>query len=822
MTDADRAVSLLESVQRKIPDQVAELMEQYVNASDDWDRRLAFLMRWVDLDGSRRFFDLFLRLLDQGVLDEAHNQGGFNDFWSLIQPLGEAHPDWASEAIGHYLTRRLALSRTNGQNNPFNGEARTIPESGYDDIVAMRAAQGAPSIFVAQVLPFMLTVMENAVAKAGTPPWHDSVWVYRSFDSREHSVSGALLSAMVAALSRLAAGEPEAFLPVEEQLSQSRCETAQFLLLRAYAAGPRHADAAITYLCEEPRRLESGYMEQSHWAARQLLDSVTPFCSDESLARIEAILLDYHTDWEKSRGGRSGFGYCQFLLLEGITPSRRSQAVTLRLGEWRRKFNLQTVKAPDPTEAVWIEPPISDTAAGKMSDAQWLQAISHYENEHGLNTRDGGLIGGVHQLSQVLERHTEAEPQRFADLVLRLPDTAHPYYFDAILQGISGKNLSVSTVLQVCQRCHALPSHPCGRWICRPIEAMSKGNLPDGLLDIVAWYATEDDDPPADEDHGQNGMEMTAGRRNSFDTLNTARGSAALTMSRLIFDDGGRLPHFLPALSRMVLDSSLVVRAGVARTLIAVLRHERDQAVGLFQTLCAGWDGPLEATAVQEFLFYAVQTHYDVLLPLIERMMASNIPNVASTGARVGCFCSLMDQEHPLVRRCLMGSPPLRLGAAQVFAAHLRLAPARTLCEGALTQLFNDPDAAVRDAAAQCFRGLEGVELGQFTKLIEAFAASRSMADEASPLLHAMERTTAKLPDVTCTACEKFLDIAGPQAADVRTSLAGDAITVSVLVIRAYSQTDDTQIQARCLNLIDRMSQMGAHGLDGPLSLFDR
>ena len=41
-----------------------------------------------------------------------------------------------------------------------------------------------------------------------------------------------------------------------------------------------------------------------HWATRQLLKAVTPYCSSENLDRLEGRLLEYYTDFEIDASGR--------------------------------------------------------------------------------------------------------------------------------------------------------------------------------------------------------------------------------------------------------------------------------------------------------------------------------------------------------------------------------------------------------------------------------------------------------------------------------------------------------------------------------------
>jgi hypothetical protein len=139
----DRAVMLLSSVQKQLPDRVAELVKPYVGASTEWNNRLVYIAQWADVSAGRRFFDLFLSLIDQGVLDGARGPITVNsDFWSLIYPLPEQHPDWACEVIGAYLNRRLAVSLAAGHPNPFDRHAEGIPDSQLDNEIFMKSARG--------------------------------------------------------------------------------------------------------------------------------------------------------------------------------------------------------------------------------------------------------------------------------------------------------------------------------------------------------------------------------------------------------------------------------------------------------------------------------------------------------------------------------------------------------------------------------------------------------------------------------------------------------------------------------------------------------
>ena len=346
----------------------------------------------------------------------------------------------------------------------------------------------------------------------------------------------------------------------------------------------------------------------------------------------------------------------------------------------------------------------------------------------------------------------------------------------------------------------------------------------DDLLDAVAWYATDDPDPDRElwrteapsEQCYYGGDIYTAG-------INCVRGAAAGAVRALLFADAERIARFLPTLRRMVLDPSIAVRSCVVTALFPVLNHDRDLALGLFLKLCDTEDVLLKTRHVEESMRYATATHFGQLRPIVERMLCSRDPEVAQTGARRACVASLgLEEASGLTEQCLAGSEPLRAGAAQVFGANVGHVRFRSVCEARLMPLFDDPSEKVRALAAECFDHLEDDALGQVTALVERFQSSAAFTANHEHLLLAIEGTTARLPDVTISVCERFIEIAGPAAGDMRTRAAGDADRLSELIIRAYHQAGDQAISTRCLDTIDSLLRVGASGLQRVLGEFDR
>ena len=822
----EQAFTLLRIIQRELPDRVAEILEPYVDKSKHWNSRLRHMAVWGDWSQERRYLELMLQLIDKGFLDDVEGVKASNgDFWLLLTKLRSNHPSWGCEVVGHYLNRRRRLCLKEGQPNPFANRKGNVADSPFGKKTLNELAGNAPEAFVREVLPFMHAVIEDCASQEPDGLLQDPIWSFRIFQSG-YSIEAALLNAMEIALSELAKIHTDIYRSVIEPIRKSPFETIQYLIIRSLAAnGPLFADEGVGHLCGRPERLNIGYLSDTHWASRQLIESLSPHCSDEKLRQLESVLLGYYSDWERSICGKNQFGYAQFTLLNGIAETRRSGEVIKRIEEHRRKFRRQEPPSPEPMKPQRVQSPIPADAAGRMNDEHWLSAIRRYDTDRSDFRQDGRFVGGAIELSRVLEDRVKREPKRFANLVIMFPNRANPVYFEAVLRGLSSSAIDTETIVRVTERCHRIEGRPLGRYICEPIAGAAQEGVPPEALDLVAWYATEDPDPRQDwwQTPASSGGDPFPGEDILTNGINTNRGRAAEAMARLIEVDHRRLARFQPALQKMVNDPSVAVRSCVAQALLAVLRHDRDLAVNLFQQLCNTEDALLQTHFVERFLVFALQTHFQELSPILERMVFSQLPDAASTGARQACLAALHFPEAAgLVRICLSGSEAQKIGAAQVMAANVGTATYRSFCEEALTRLFNDCNCDVRSEAAQCFSRFRGTQTEEYEHLIAQFVSSDAFQQNYVHLMMALEETTAKLPEVTLSACERFVDMAGRKTSNTGTEAAWDADTVAKLTLRAYQQSSEDTIRARSLNLVDKLMENSAYGIDEALENFER
>lgn len=813
-SERDEAVALLRRIQRQRPGHVAKLLSSYINQSADWNDRLRWIAQWGDLSVDRAYFEFFIDLLRAGVLDEARGPIAINsDFWSLAYGLEKAEPVWACELIGAYLDRRLLLAQDEGISDPFAPGA-TIPDT-QDPTFIVQAARVAPAPFVSHVLPFMLEVIQANINQDRT----DTIWFFR-YPDVGRSTKAAILIGMEHAMNGLAASNAVEFQEIARNLGSRGSETLDFLLMRAYRNAPNSlANEAVEFILAVPDRLNIGYASQGAWVSREFVQWAADRCSAESRVRLIDAILAYYPPWERSARGRGQRGHCQYVNLSGLATAHLADQVRKRLQELERRFGSEP-RPPSVPEAMVVPPPIPDERAEHMNDDQWLRAMAKYSEDW---EGPGSVLGGgAVQLSRVLGKAVGLEPERFVALMEAAPDTLNSHYFGAVVGAVAETSESnESLVRQACSRAHRLAGQPCGLAIARAAEGFArKAALPAEILEMVCYYGVEDADPATEPgtltDVSQRPDLYTAG-------INSTRGASAEAIAGYLFGRGASAEPVMATLRHMAEDPSLSVRSCVANSLVALINHDREEAVRLFISLVQTGDELLETRHVQRFIYFTTLSHPTQIRPIIERMVVSALDGVREAGSRQACIASLeLESFADLRLTCLTGDEQLRAGAATAFAANLTGAAYRSDCEAALIGLFSDSAPSIAKNASECFDVMSGVELADYTSLAAAFVDSPAFDGGYFSLLRALETSEVALPNLTLRFASRFLEMAGGAMADFSSRMSADSMDVAPLVLRAYAQAADQDQRDRALDVIDRMSAVRAYGLDQSLHAYER
>lgn len=819
-----RALVMVRNHVETHPGECVGLLSPFVGVSDRWNTDILHIIWHRALGKDRRVFDLFMRIHAAGAIENE----GHQDFWMCIHDLPKSRPDWAAEALGQHLRRAVASIR--GEDIQWH----FLPRDISGERLVLEIAQGAPAAFLDVVLPVFLDVVQRTAQERDGRLIIDHVWYARSYREECFSIEAALLQGLEDAFKSLAKSSISEYTRFLDVLRpHGDYDSVNFIIVRALAAAPpEFTDSTVEYLLANPQRLECGWPsggggDFSYWAARELVAHIASDCSPDAFARLETVLITHFPRWEKTNRGKRWRGDWQRTMLTVLPAARIGERAKARIGEWRRKFPGWVITPPFSSAVRCVGSPIKAEAVPHMKDADWLRALEAYDSDDASRRRPHGFLeGGAHQLSGILESETKRDPVRFAQLSERFPANTHRYYYHSLLRGLKESNADKATVLSVVRRVFALPEKPGHRYLCDAIAKFSVEDLPEDILAIVGWCATESDDPKSDdltirssgreEEHRTHDILTTA--------INSVRGAAAETVGALLFDKADRIPFFMPCLERMVRDSTVVVRTTVANSLLCLYKHDEARAVALFLILVDTDNDLLLATHhVDRFLYYADVRNFLLLQPVLRRMISSAVPAVREAGARQVCLTQFTHSEaSEMAAECVAGDDAQRKGAARVAEANLFNAECAAFTHEKLPIFFNDPVKEIRDEAASCFHNAKGRDLETAKPIIRAFLESAAFAENVEDLMRPLQHSTADIPEEVLLTCEAVLRHMESLGADPTHRLYGQADSVAELVLRSYRQTSDASIRTRCLNIIDRLLAQEVYGISKELEEFER
>ena len=695
--------------------------------------------------------------------------------------------------------------------------------------IFLRPQPKAPDKFVQHVLPVILKISDAAVLPGQQAlPKLDAVWRLFFFDN--NSIAEAYRESVALALGKLAESKSGRIAEILAELRSRETYLANFILLRTYTAGAKYfADDAVSELCNKTWRFECGYSDSQYWIAIQLIEAVTPLCSDGNRAKLEEAILDYTTDYERSSDGYKSRGRACFALLSGIPVELRSERAQARYADLERKFG-KAEFSPQGSQWSKVGSPIKETDAKKMTDEKWLRKIKKYDSDEILSDPENLEKGGALELARMLQKFVKKEPERFARLSLKFPMDTHPFYLEHTLCGLKETNGFTELKLDVCHKAYSESRNEYGKAITDLLGSI-RAPLPDDAVEMLNWLATGHSDPEKELWNEDATGGIPDYREDILNHgINTTRGSAAEAIRDLIRWDASYIDRFRTTIERLVRDRSLSVRACTASVLLYTANHDWEFAFEQFARLIepqgdqTDSDCLLANPYVDRFIYHGLRDHFGRFRDVIERMLRSEISEISEAGARLASLAVLYqhtDAEY-LVEEALRGNASQRLGVAQVVSANIGDTDYRSWVEQKLLLFFNDRDSEVCQEAARCFGRLEGQSLESYEDLINKFCDSAACPKNSFSLLHALEESSHQLPGITYIVCEKFLKRFSDEALDVHTQHSPDFTFVPKLVFKTYHQHQSDEWAPKCLDLIDQMCLETRHEIREGLDQYER
>lgn len=817
--DVNLGLWLCSRVSGKMGERVAEILTPYVGVSKDWNIKLKNFLSGAEVS-SKSLSDIMVALANLGVFDDD------KDIWETVYSIYRKHPDWAGEIAATFLRRKIKLTYEEEftPNTGISKFAYRVEGNSFSDEILNSIAGTDPNIFINSFFNIIIEAMEMFVFGKRKQVKTDNFW-HPNAPPLYHDLRVAIFKGMIQAIRKIHPKQDILFKEMMYKLLNSKFDNAYYLAFKVCSAVecPKDlSESLVDVVSKKSTPLEIAYDSE---VLPKLLKRITFKISKAIFVKLEKKIL---SEYLKAVKDKDTFirDYC-IVLLASIDPSKISSKVKKLLQE-----NKDLKLEPKPFEVLGgeVKSPLPQAVTATFSDEEWIQAMQKYPDDEAKFT-EKEVIGGSSHLAYEIQKQTQSRPERFANLLLKMPTNLNIDYFRGILRGLNGAVLDTKLAEKVIKHSHGIKGRPLGIEILNPLRHLS-GVEPSGdTLDILKWYAT-DPSQEANKEHWREKdlKDPGLGREIHSDAINSVQGEALVVMAFILSKYPNTSKKLLPALNQKVEDKIIATRSSSALTLLALYNDKPQVAVDLFLKLAKTKDeAVLSSPYVERFLGHALLENFSRLSGLVTKMVSSSVPCVAQAGARrVALYLlsfPISEEAILLLEMAISGEKYSRFGLAEVFADNIdnsNVKDGKPLCIKMLTRLFEDDDDTVRKEAASCFFRINSKDLSPYLGIIRSFVDSKAFTDNCTSLIHLLEEATGIPYEDIFYVCEKFLEIAGKDAGDIRKHSAIDGGIVSKVITKIYTQNmDDERIREKSLDLIDKMVNLGVYGLDRELNKLD-
>jgi hypothetical protein len=806
----DRSVTWMGNAGTEHCTEVADLLSAR-ELSPDYSTWLLWVARRAELHLCRPLFELVLDAVRVGKVS-ATDQA----LWLAAYDLAEREPLWAIE-----LLKACFAESPSALVLDSDGKVAILGIHEYSATQMIAAAcKSEPKVFAEAFVPYLLAVMQaTRYPRFEQDLFGDRHFSMRFSAEREYDdLDDALYNGASDALEEWAQTSPDTIEPMLQLLAVDEHDAAQALLYRALIAGAvAFAPWAAELILQGGNRLVAGYLSDSHWLSREVVEAIAPIVSDQVHRQLEEKFRDLPATYKSSdlRYRLQSFGYTAFKFLSALDSARLTPAGVRRLREYQRKFGRELPGPPTGIITYTVGSPIGGPATTKMSNAQWLRAMA----KHHSDDRDfASELGGARELAHQLQARVAEDPLRFAGLAMKFTPEISPAYPGAVLMGFGEASIPEDAhdrVFDAIRHIMSLGFDDCDRWLGWAVRRLYD-ETPLDIVEIVLDRALHAPSPVDNSPvFGRNGNNQP-GRDLFQNGINTSRGSLAEALGDLLLHDsnGARTELVAPRLVALASDPALSVRACVAHTIAACLRYARPAAYAAFACLIDADDLLLASHRVESLMIYIGNVDPEVVDPVVVRMLSSTDAEVRGAGGRLAAFAALQWGRRPLMGQALIGDMTVRRGVAEVCAARVDRSADSELVLSTLRKLMYDEDDEVRKQVSTLAANLRGKDLRPYDQLLAELIASPSYVHATPQLFITLQKASDKVDHLAYLAAHRFLDIHREEVADFTTAAAGGVHYISDLVVRGLAQTRDQSRVTALLDILDRLLELGVYGVE--------
>lgn len=822
------SINLLNSVNNSFPKELVGLLYELFKGSDQLQEKLIHVIGWDAENDTEEIFNLRLRLAEKNKYHHYCN-------WTA---LSKKHPLRTIKYIGAILDSIDSLSSVS--EDGYKSRIEKLYKSDLKNLLIMAEN------YSIQVWDYLLPkIVKNS-------PQFDEV--FNRIKWREHygeySLIEGTIRLIIKAGSNMASIQPSDYIERAKIVLNNDLETIKEFVYESLSYLPsKYADYGIRVFLENINKIihlgGSSFNMPKGKFAREIIDSHSPYCTEELFRGLEELIYFYHEPDELDlakwylKYRRDGYYYnfywgeTQYLLLSRLDSKRTSDKTKALISVLRRRYN---GRSDDEIANVknyrgGVVGSKLNRNLFKISDKSWLKILQNpkvKKDSSKLWTEDktGSLIeSSIFQFASSLEKVAKTNPERFGLLSLKLSTDVSPSYIAAIFRALALKEYdsdmeleewqpaSEATVLKVLKRHLNVNSREIAIEFCRLIIARNDIIWTDEIINTLKFMSSNHCDPEKGVMNihrtDWDGNMDTLSTSELFDnSINSVRGKAVEAIGTFLWKDKDSLNKFEDTIEKVILDPHPSVKISLVGTLIPIINIDKSKAVNWFVKNSMEDIRVVEERYSITFMNYTIKEYHDRLEPVLEKMISSEHEEVVILGSRMAtAYHIIYNIFSDLINRCLNGTLNQKKGIIIGAGELIGNDDFSDRCIEILNIIIDEYNPELKNEMDRIFR-FDSDKFKYFEDFTKKYIKSQYFSD-SSNLIYILldyEDDLIDYKDIILSLSHEISEYWADKKRDISNRLRMASTELPKLLIRLYNDSlkiNDYALRDECLNLWD-------------------
>ncbi|MBF0343282.1 MAG: ATP-binding protein [Nitrospirae bacterium] len=557
--------------------------------------------------------------------------------------------------------------------------------------------------------------------------------------------------------------------------------------------------------------------------ARVLLKKIYSFFNAEQRHVIEASILSYESEWEKSKDNKQFRGIAQYLALASIPNELLSTKAMRRLQELERKFKGYKDAPPVPAIAYAVGPPLPQRAYDKMSLEQWLSSFNKYDDTTSWDARrHASPEGGVIEHSRAFKDAIIKRPDFFYEFALELVnENVSSRYIANAIEGVVESACSREKIRKIVLQYSDSSEINIRKSVISAIKNLdNKEPIDSDLLEILARYSLTDRDPERElyTELSDSNSYYYGGDALLFG-INTVRGGATIAITH----HGFRTPNpegVFQVLEVIANDTSVSVRACLVADLHGMLEYDKHRTFSIFQKATGDMSNEVLKNS-RTFLWSFILSrnccndhNFKAIVPYLEKMVHIGERDFNISEGHIAMMAYILEHEgsKEFLDIIITTTKNARKGITDICMVNITNKRHRVKCEEILTYLLDNHLSEIYESIDRHLCDVDTKDFTLFYPILKKTIGCKNGRRNYYAVIEFLSRNVSDYPD----ECIDILNNVVHYPVNIITD------RMVAVLSSAYMKASTDEIKNKAMDIIDVLYEDDYPQIKKLISALDR